>query len=97
MEAELLAEQLEDWDDTEAEEGKENRPPDAAGSFPWDSNCLMVQRMAEEAELRQRQRRGGSACRLMYDGRCMVVDVWQERLLVTKRTAGLRTQEVVSC
>ena len=42
----------------EAEEDKENRPPEAASSFPWDSDSLMVQRMAEKAEQRKRQRIG---------------------------------------
>ena len=58
LQAERMAEQMEDWNDTEAEEDKENRPPEAAGSFAWESECLLVQRMAEEAERRQRRRRG---------------------------------------
>ena len=52
----LEAEQLVECEDSEGEEDKENRPPDAASSFPWDDDCLMVQRMAEEAEQRKRQR-----------------------------------------
>ena len=56
LEAELLVEQLEHCEDMEAEEDKENRPPEAVRSFPWDSDCLMVQLMAEEAEQRKRQR-----------------------------------------
>ena len=61
LEAELLVEQLDECEDMQAEEDKENRPPDSAvtSSFPWDSDCLMVQCMAEEAELRKQQRRGG--------------------------------------
>jgi len=56
LQAEQLVEQLEECEDMEAEEDKENRPPEAASSFLWDSDCLMVQRMAEEAEQRKRQR-----------------------------------------
>ena len=55
MEAERLVERLEECEDMEDEEDKENRPP-ATESFPWDSDCLTVQRMAEEAEQRKRQR-----------------------------------------
>ena len=35
--AEELVEQLEECEDSEGEDDKENRPPDAACSFPWDS------------------------------------------------------------
>jgi hypothetical protein len=56
LEAELLVEQLEHCEDMEAEEDKENRQPEAVRTFPWDSDCLMVQLMAEEAEQRKRQR-----------------------------------------
>ena len=61
VEAELLVEQLDECEDREAEEDKENRPPDSgvSSSFLWESECLMVQRIAEEAELRWQQRRGG--------------------------------------
>ena len=59
LEAEQLIEQLEECEDMETEENKENRPPATDSSFPWDADCSMVQRMAEEAELRKRQRRGG--------------------------------------
>ena len=58
MEAELLVEQLQECEDMDDEEDKENRPPQAGSSFPWDSDCLMVQRMAEEAQLRKQRRRG---------------------------------------
>jgi hypothetical protein len=57
--AEQLVEQLDECEDMEAEEDKENRPPAAARSFPWDSEWMAVQRMAEEAEHRKQQRRGG--------------------------------------
>jgi len=56
LEAEQMVEQLEECEDMEAEEDKENRPPEAGSSFPWDSDCLKVQRMAEDAEQRKRQR-----------------------------------------
>ena len=56
MEAEQLVEQLEECEDSAMEDDKENRPPDAASSFPWDNDCLAVQRLAEEAEQRKRQR-----------------------------------------
>ena len=59
VEAERLVEQLEECEDMEAEEDKENRPPATDSSFPWDDDFAMVRRMAEEAELRKRQRRGG--------------------------------------
>ena len=38
MEAEQLVEQLEECEDSEMEDDKENRPPDAASSFPWDND-----------------------------------------------------------
>ena len=53
---EQLVEQLEEAEDSEAEDDKENRPPDAVRSFPWDSEWTAVQRMAAEAEQRKRQR-----------------------------------------
>ena len=56
VEAEQPIEELEDREDSEGEEDKENRPPDAVRSFPWDSEWMAVQRMAEEAEQRKRQR-----------------------------------------
>ena len=59
VEAKQLAEQLDECEDVEADEDKENRPPATGSSFPWDDDCLMVERMAEEAELRKRQRRVG--------------------------------------
>ena len=59
LEAEQLVEQMEECEDMEDEEDKENRPPATDSSFPWDHDFSMVQRMAEEAELRKRQRRGG--------------------------------------
>ena len=57
MEAEQLAEQLEECEDMGAEEDKENRPLGAVRSFPWDTKWMTVQRMAEEAERRKQQRR----------------------------------------
>jgi hypothetical protein len=57
--AEELTEKLEDCEDTEDEADKENRSPVADSSFPWDDDCLMVRRMAEEAEQRKRQRTAG--------------------------------------
>jgi hypothetical protein len=56
LEAERLVECLEECEDVEAEDDKENRPPAADSSLPWESDCLMVQRMAEEANQRKRQR-----------------------------------------
>ena len=56
VEAQRLVEQLEECEDMEAEEDKENRPPATDGSFPWESDCLMVQRLAEEAQQRRQQR-----------------------------------------
>ena len=58
VEAERLVEQLGECEDMEAEEDKENRPPATDSCFPWDDHFAMVRRMAEEAELRKRQRRG---------------------------------------
>ena len=59
LEAERLVEQLQECEDTEADsdENKENRPPHAASSFSWESECTAVQRLAEEAEARKQQRR----------------------------------------
>jgi hypothetical protein len=59
LQAEQLVEQLEECNDVEDEEDKENRPPAMDSSYPWDDDCAMVQRMAEEAEQRKRQRHGG--------------------------------------
>ena len=56
VEAERLIEQLEECEDMEAEQDKENRPPATDSSFPWESDCLMVQRLAEEAQQRRQQR-----------------------------------------
>jgi hypothetical protein len=52
--SEQLVEQLQECGDMEDEEDKENRPPEVASSLPWESECLLVQRMAEEAEVRKR-------------------------------------------
>ena len=57
--AEELVELLEECEDVKAEADKENRPPDAARCFPWDSECTAVQQMAAEAEQRRRQRSCG--------------------------------------
>ena len=56
LEAEQLVEQLEECEDSEDEEDKENRPPDVTRSFPWDSEWMAVQRLAEEAQQRKQQR-----------------------------------------
>ena len=54
--AEELVEQLDECVDMEAEQDKENQPPETASSSGWESDCLMVQRMAEEAELRRQRK-----------------------------------------
>ena len=59
--AEDLVERLGECEDTEDVEDKENRPPAADSSFPWHDDCLMVRRMAEEAEQRKRKRTAGRA------------------------------------
>ena len=40
--AEKLVEQLDECEDMEAEEDKENRPPETSSSPAWQMECLMV-------------------------------------------------------